>query len=102
MNRLAGWPIDRPGHGNDRTAVSIAGGTDRCRVEQSPFLARGPPPAVTILTAQFLPRGPAMFAPQPSPDRLPHVVAQVGEGHRRRAGPEVGAPAAQSRIESAE
>src|SRR5438552_1833123 len=37
----------------------------------------------------------------PSPDRLPHVVAQVGEGHRGHPGPEVGAPAPQYWVEPA-
>src|SRR5437764_44601 len=66
------------------------------------MLAGWPPAAAAVTAAQFLPCSPAVFAAQPSPYRGPQVVAEVGEGHRRRAGPEVGAPAAYRMVEPAD
>jgi len=40
-----------------------------------------------------------VLALNPSPDRVPHVVAQVGEGRVGHPGPEVGAPAPHRRID---
>jgi len=40
-----------------------------------------------------------VFATQPTPDLTPRVVAEVGEGAAGHAGPEVGAPALERRVE---
>src|SRR6201993_5638460 len=92
----------RPGRGDDRTAVAVAGGADLFQIDEHPFLGGWPPAAAAVATAQLLPGRFAVFTAPPPPYRLPRVVTQVGEGRRGHPGPEVTRPACQRRIDAAQ
>src|SRR3954452_14288584 len=79
----------RPGRGDDRSPVAVAGGADLLQINQHPFLGGWPPAAAAVATAQLLPGRLSVFAAHPPPDRLPRVVTEVGEGRRGHPGPEV-------------
>src|SRR4051794_7053226 len=84
---------------DDCSPVAVTRGGYLGRVEQRPFVRGRPPSDVAVAAAEVFPCGPAVFAPQPSSDLTPRVVAQVGEGAAGNAGPEVDAPALERRVE---
>jgi hypothetical protein len=94
----AGWPWCRDGC----SPVAVARGAHRGGVEQCDLGGDRPPSAVAVAPLDGLPCDPAVFAPRPPYDPVPCVAGQVGEGGGGHAGPEVGAPASQRRVELAD
>src|SRR3954452_12422697 len=69
-----------PGRGDNCTAVAVAGRGDLLQIDQHTVLGGWPRAAAAIAAAKLLPGRLAVLMTQPPPDRLPRVVAQVGEG----------------------
>src|SRR5215470_2346929 len=82
-----------PWSGNRPSPVVVARGAYLGRVEQHPVLAGLPRSAAAVVAEDLPPARLGVLALDPPPDRVPQVVAQVGEGRGGHPGPEVGAPA---------
>jgi hypothetical protein len=88
-----------PWRGDGCAPVSVARDAHPAGIEQLPGRRGRPPSAAAVASAEFLPGHSAVLASDPLRHLIPRDLAQVLKGRARHPRPEVGARAAQHRVE---